>query len=470
MIYADNNGSCPLHPKVVEYLSTRLASGPYANPNSIHSLGRKMNMGLEKCRRACAKSLGAKSSQLTFNSGSSEGISHVFHSVLSDSTDDKNIIIKSGLEHACVANAAAYYAEKRNYKVEIVNSLPSGIIDIQHLNEILKNHKNKVALVALMAANNETGVIQPYKQIGLLCKSHGAEYLCDTTQYIGKVQDFNFDGYPDVFITGVSNTGVKSANLYYNQGDGNFTPDVTNFPGLTNGGVTIADFNQNGIQDLGEPGLENIQVNLLNSAGNPVMSNGNPVTTTTNSGGFYEFAGLTTGNYIVEVVVPSGTSISPQNAGSNDGLDSDVSTTTNRTGLITVSTNSLIDDVDIGLVNVISARACSDAGELFVADETGNIGRYNATTGAVIDASGNLDAIDSSLGAVSFRHHWNSQWRSNFIFSGMNIDNNTALTGTGVTKTVNSFQINLLHSPVPKLTLGFGFLTPTDSEVIMASK
>jgi len=41
----------------------------------------------------------------------------------------------------------------------------------------------------------------------------------------------------------------------------------------------------------------------------------------------------------------------------------------------------------------------------------------------------------------------------------MNIDNNTALTGTGVTKTVNSFQVNLLHSPVPKLTLGFGFLS-----------
>ncbi|MEP1742346.1 MAG: DcaP family trimeric outer membrane transporter [Kangiellaceae bacterium] len=90
------------------------------------------------------------------------------------------------------------------------------------------------------------------------------------------------------------------------------------------------------------------------------------------------------------------------------------------------------------------------------------MGRYvglNTANGAVIDAAGNLDAIDSSLAAISFRHHWNSQWRSNFIVSGMNIDNNTALTGTGVTKTVNSFQVNLLHSPVPKLTLGFGFLS-----------
>jgi cysteine desulfurase len=95
MIYADNNGSCPLHPKVVEYLSTRLVSGPYANPNSIHSLGRKMNFGLEKCRRACAKILGAKTDQVSFNSGASEGISHVFHSVLSERQDDKNIILNT---------------------------------------------------------------------------------------------------------------------------------------------------------------------------------------------------------------------------------------------------------------------------------------------------------------------------------------------------------------------------------------
>jgi cysteine desulfurase len=192
MIYADNNGSCPLHPKVVEYLSTRLVSGPYANPNSIHSLGRKMNFGLEKCRRACAKILGAKTDQVSFNSGASEGISHVFHSVLSERQDDKNIIILSGLEHAAVANAAKYYTEHRNYKLETVRSQTDGTIDISHLSEILKANKDKVALVALMAANNETGVIQPYKKIGLLSQAHGAEYLCDTTQFIGKAE-FNFE-------------------------------------------------------------------------------------------------------------------------------------------------------------------------------------------------------------------------------------------------------------------------------------
>jgi cysteine desulfurase len=191
MIYADNNGSCPIHPKVIEYLQTRLESGPYANPNSIHSLGRKMNFGLEKCRTVCAKILGAKPNQVTFNSGASEGVSHIFHSALSDREDSKNIIITSGLEHAVVANAAKYYAEKRNYTLLYVRSTSDGIIDLPHLKELLTENKGKVALVALMAANNETGVIQPYVEIGKIVHEFDSEYLCDTTQFIGK-SSFNF--------------------------------------------------------------------------------------------------------------------------------------------------------------------------------------------------------------------------------------------------------------------------------------
>ncbi len=90
------------------------------------------------------------------------------------------------------------------------------------------------------------------------------------------------------------------------------------------------------------------------------------------------------------------------------------------------------------------------------------MGRYaglNTANGAVLDANGSLNSIDSTLGAVAYRHVWNSTWRSSFIFSGMQVDNDVALTGTGVTESVNSFQMNLLNSPVPKLTLGVGILS-----------
>ena len=191
MIYADYNGSCPIHPKVKEYLVERIQNGPYANPNAIHSMGRKMRFGLEKCRSICAKLLGAKTTEVSFNSGSSEGISHVFHSVLSDRKDNKNIIVTSGIEHSCVINAALYYQEARGFKVLIVPTLANGVIDLNELKKICEENKDKIALVSIMAANNETGVIQPYKEIGKLAHSAGALYFGDTTQYIGKTE-FNF--------------------------------------------------------------------------------------------------------------------------------------------------------------------------------------------------------------------------------------------------------------------------------------
>jgi len=128
--------------------------------------------------------------------------------------------------------------------------------------------------------------------------------------------------------------------------------------------------------------------------------------------------------------------------------------------------NGTIDDTE-------SSNGISVTGKFKVGDKddirfnfaTGSgMGRYvglNTANGAVLDATGNLNAIDSSLGAVAYRHHWNSQWRTNLIYSMMNVDNDTALTGTGVTESVSSYQINLLYSPVPKMTLGVGLLDAT---------
>ena len=83
MIYADYNGSAPLDTR--EKLPfKRLEDGPFANPNAIHNLGTKTLMGMEKARSICAKILGAKKHQIFFNSGSTEGIATVFHSILSE--------------------------------------------------------------------------------------------------------------------------------------------------------------------------------------------------------------------------------------------------------------------------------------------------------------------------------------------------------------------------------------------------
>jgi len=85
------------------------------------------------------------------------------------------------------------------------------------------------------------------------------------------------------------------------------------------------------------------------------------------------------------------------------------------------------------------------------------IGRYvglNTTNDAVLNASGNLEAIDQWSAFGSFRHFWNEQWRSNLTLGYLSIDNDTALTGMGATSDASSVHVNLIYSPVPKMDFG----------------
>lgn len=190
MIYADYNGSAPLAPEIAKYLQKRLIDGPYANPNAIHSLGKKMNLGYEKARQMCAMALGCMPNQIIFNSGSSEGITHVFHSVLSSCEKSKNIIVTSGIEHSAVVQACAYY-EKQGFEVIKIKTTQDGTVDLVEFKNTVENNKDKIALVTIMAANNETGVIQPWQEMTKLCNSSNIPFFSDTTQYIGKTA-FNF--------------------------------------------------------------------------------------------------------------------------------------------------------------------------------------------------------------------------------------------------------------------------------------
>lgn len=192
MIYADFNGSAPLCNDVIEYLNQRISAGPYGNPNAIHSLGKKMMFGLEKCRRMMAKNLGCKSDQIIFNSGSSEGISHIFNSILGDAPrDGKNIIVTSGIEHSAVDKCCLYYSQK-GYEVITIATQANGVIDFEDYKNIVEKNKNQIALITVMAANNETGIVQPYKEVGAIAQENNIPYFSDTTQYIGKTA-FDFE-------------------------------------------------------------------------------------------------------------------------------------------------------------------------------------------------------------------------------------------------------------------------------------
>ncbi len=99
----------------------------------------------------------------------------------------------------------------------------------------------------------------------------------------------------------------------------------------------------------------------------------------------------------------------------------------------------------------------------FMLTSGSGVGRYigiSMAKGAVFNPDSNdIEAIDSTGGFVSYRHLWNDKWRSNLTYSVLNVDNDVALTGTGVAKEANSIHANLLYSPTAKVTFGAEYMT-----------
>ncbi|MEM7611681.1 MAG: DcaP family trimeric outer membrane transporter [Pseudomonadota bacterium] len=127
-----------------------------------------------------------------------------------------------------------------------------------------------------------------------------------------------------------------------------------------------------------------------------------------------------------------------------------------------------VDDSEIAYgISVSGKHFIGDNDIRWMATTGAGLGRYlglNTSNGGVLDANGNIEAIDQFGVFGSYRHLWDSKWRSNFTLGYLSIDNDIALTGTGVTKSVYSVHANLLYSPIPKLTVG-GELTYAEREI-----
>lgn len=192
MIYADYNGSAPMLPTVRDYLKKRIDSDIYANPNAIHSIGQKVFQGIEKCRELISNVVGCYPDQLFFNSGSSEGISQVIFSILEYAPENKKVVITSPIEHVVVPKALKFYEERKGFKIVEVDIDANGVVQLDSLQKLIEIYEDEVAMVTIMAVNNETGVIQPYEQIAKLCQKNKIDFFCDTTQLIGK-GEFHFE-------------------------------------------------------------------------------------------------------------------------------------------------------------------------------------------------------------------------------------------------------------------------------------
>jgi len=189
LIYADYNASSPINEKVKFFLQKRI-NGNFANPNAIHAFGKSIKSEIESSRETIADLIGSNPEQVIFTSGSTEGISTIFHQFYLKKpfcNDKKNCIISSQLEHsAVIKNISSLKAEDLIDEFN-VTCLNSGIIDTKHAKDLIERHKNKVGLISLMSVNNEIGTIQPIEELIEIANFHKIPFFADTTQHIGRI-------------------------------------------------------------------------------------------------------------------------------------------------------------------------------------------------------------------------------------------------------------------------------------------
>ncbi len=179
--YFDNNATTRVSEEVkneMEVFFTEL----YGNPSSMHYFGGQVQKYLDKSRENVAKLLGCMPEEIIFTSCGTESDSTAIYSALRTNPDKKHIITTS-VEHPAVLNLCKYL-ETQGYKVTYLKVNQDGMID---LDELEKSITSDTAIVSIMWANNETGVIYPVEKASEICKEKGVLFHTDAVQAAGKI-------------------------------------------------------------------------------------------------------------------------------------------------------------------------------------------------------------------------------------------------------------------------------------------
>jgi cysteine desulfurase len=193
-IYFDYNATTPLDPLVREAMRPFL-EGMWGNPSSVHHIGRKARACLDDFRERTAKVLGCKPSEVIFTSGGTEGANlAVFGSARLLKPKGRHIIT-SAIEHHGVLHPVQYLAKREGFEMTLLSVDREGLISPDDLKKAIRPD---TVLVALMAANNEIGTIQPVADLGKICRERGVLFFSDAVQWLGKepftgVSQFNAD-------------------------------------------------------------------------------------------------------------------------------------------------------------------------------------------------------------------------------------------------------------------------------------
>jgi cysteine desulfurase len=183
MIYLDYNATTPLcepaRAAMLPFLEEK-----FGNPSSVHAAGREARAAIDDARDQLASLLRAKPHELIFASGGTEANNLAILGLARSRAPQGKHLISTKTEHHAVLNAVEHLKKCEGFEVTWLNVSENGVID---LNQLAGSIRDATVLVSIMHANNETGVIQPLREISEICQERGVLLHSDMVQSFGKV-------------------------------------------------------------------------------------------------------------------------------------------------------------------------------------------------------------------------------------------------------------------------------------------
>jgi cysteine desulfurase len=180
-VYVDNNATTRVAPEVLAEMHPYFCDF-YGNPSSIHRFGGQVGAKVREARERVADLLGAYPDEIVFTSCGTESDNAAILGTL-NSYPEKRHIVTTAVEHPAVLNLCTLLEEK-GYAVTSLAVEHMGMIDLDQLREAITD---QTALVTIMYANNETGVLFPIEEIAQIVKEKGSIFHCDAVQAVGKI-------------------------------------------------------------------------------------------------------------------------------------------------------------------------------------------------------------------------------------------------------------------------------------------
>lgn len=184
LIYFDNNATTKVDSRVLDAMLPYF-SEHYGNASSkLHEFGWAADAAIEKSRQLVADLIGAEPSEIIFTSGATEAVNTALKGIFKAYKTKGDHIITVSTEHKAVLDTCEYLKDE-GAEITYLNVDREGLIDLDELKSAIKQN---TILICVMAANNETGVIQPLEEISKIAKEHKIIFFSDATQFAGKSQ------------------------------------------------------------------------------------------------------------------------------------------------------------------------------------------------------------------------------------------------------------------------------------------